>query len=438
MRENVPANGINRLAGAEHSTLQQQLKELTCLYETTKILRSTLDLDALLEVVVTTIVRIFEPSDAGVVFLYDEDRHKLVPRSAFGHRHESLFQVELEVGEGLPGQAFRSAQIVACNSREEIAEALQRVSEENRRHFERALAWDWDCCCAICVPLLSRRGVIGSVLLQSARHEREPYSPSDMQVAQALADQIALAIENAQLWRELQRKEEIRGQLLAKIISAQEGERKRIARELHDEAGQALSTVIMSLGVIEEMLPPDTDGVKKKVKQARTFTIQALGEIRKLILDLRPTLLDDLGLIPALRWYIKNQLEGFHIDARLEASGFHGSRRKLPFQVETALFRIVQEALTNVAKYAEARMVRVRLALEDGTVTALIQDDGKGFDVNEVLKSKGVTQKLGLLGIEERVALLGGTFAIESQPGKGTSLLVQIPLTTLSAHDKTG
>ena len=139
MREDVATRGNNRLAETEHTTLQQQLKQLTCLYETTRILRSIHDLDALLEMVVTTIVRIFEPPDAGAVFLYDEDRHKLVPRSAFGHRHESLFQVALEAREGLPGQAFRSAQIVACDSHEEVEEALQCMSEENRRHFERAL-----------------------------------------------------------------------------------------------------------------------------------------------------------------------------------------------------------------------------------------------------------------------------------------------------------
>ena len=302
------------------------------------------------------------------------------------------------------------------------------MSEENRRHFEKALMWNSDCCCAICAPLISRRGIVGSILLQSARPPGQPYSPFAKQMAQTLADQIAMAVENAQLWQELQRKEESRAQLLGKIISAQEGERKRIARELHDEAGQALSTVIMNLGMIEETPVLNTEAVRERVRQVRAITIQALGEIRKLILDLRPTLLDDLGLIPALHWYARNHSQRSGIETHLEVAGFDNHSNQLPFRVETTLFRIVQEALTNVAKHAEAKKITLCVTRKDDAVSVEIHDDGKGFPTNGSLKSMDMTHHLGLLGIQERVALLDGTFSVESQPAKGTSLFVQIPL----------
>ncbi|MFQ6058799.1 MAG: histidine kinase [Anaerolineae bacterium] len=212
--------------------------------------------------------------------------------------------------------------------------------------------------------------------------------------------------------------------LSAQVISAQEEERKRIARELHDETSQALATLIINLDVAEQSLPDELAQTKETLMATRELASQTLEEVRKLVYDLRPTVLDDLGLIPALRWYAKNHLEKMGIQVRLKAKG---CTERLPPQVETAIFRIAQEAMNNIVKHAQARSALLRLGIEDSQVALLVEDDGRGFDVEQVLHATE-ERRLGLFGIEERVALLGGTFTIESQPGQGTRLRIQVPL----------
>ncbi|MFQ6013846.1 MAG: histidine kinase [Anaerolineae bacterium] len=212
--------------------------------------------------------------------------------------------------------------------------------------------------------------------------------------------------------------------LSGQVINAQEEERKRIARELHDETSQALATLIINLEVLEENLPQGLKGAKEKLAATRGLATRTLGDVRKLVFDLRPTVLDDLGLVPALRWYAKNHLEKRGVRVQLETRGF--VERLMP-QVETVLFRITQEAMNNVVKHAEARNVKVRLGREDAKLTLMVEDDGRGFNVEEVLKRSDKETRLGLFGIEERTALLGGTFTIESKVGQGTRLRVSIP-----------
>jgi len=213
--------------------------------------------------------------------------------------------------------------------------------------------------------------------------------------------------------------------LSARVISAQEEERRRIARELHDETSQALTTLIINLDVAEQSLPDELAQTRETLRATRRLASQTLEEVRKLVYNLRPTALDDLGLVPALRWYARNHLERLGIQVELEAKG---CTERLSPQVETALFRIAQEAMNNIARHAQARNAWVSLGVRDGQVTLLVEDDGRGFDVDEVLRSAEEERRLGLFGIEERVALLGGTLTIESRPGQGTRLRVQVPL----------
>ncbi|MBI2940386.1 MAG: HAMP domain-containing protein [Chloroflexi bacterium] len=227
--------------------------------------------------------------------------------------------------------------------------------------------------------------------------------------------------ELSALYEEVQRKEEIRRQLLDKLILAQEEERKRVARELHDEVGQSLTALIMGLGSTEEALPPELRSVRDQLAQIRGLTADTLEEIRRLMVDLRPTLLDDLGLIPAIGWYAETHLTRAGIEPVVEVVG---PRRRLPSLMETALFRVVQEAITNVIKHSEAHRATVRLEFEEYSISATIADDGRGFSRHELDGERG----FGLLGMEERVTLLGGTLRIDSQPGRGTRLAIRIPL----------
>jgi two-component system, NarL family, sensor histidine kinase UhpB len=216
----------------------------------------------------------------------------------------------------------------------------------------------------------------------------------------------------------------------SQIINAQEQERKRIARELHDETSQVLTSLLISLAVLEESITtPEAQG---PIAETRMLAHQTLRAIRSLSIDLRPSALDDLGLLPALRWYIKEYQQKFSIQVEFQPTGF---RERLPAEIETALYRIIQEALTNVAKYAHARTVHVTLKEEGNQVQAIVTDDGCGFDMEKLQKMAGQERGLGLVGMQERAHLLDGTLNIQSSPGHGTTIEVSIPLhlTTVSA-----
>jgi two-component system sensor histidine kinase UhpB len=209
----------------------------------------------------------------------------------------------------------------------------------------------------------------------------------------------------------------------SQILHAQEQERKRIARELHDETSQVLTSLLISLALLEESVK--TDEERKRVADIRTLAHQTLRAVRNLSIDLRPSALDDLGLLPALRWYIKEYQQKCGIEVEFVASGF---RERLPPEMETAIYRIIQESLTNTAKHAHARHVWIALDGNESRVHARIRDDGQGFDAQLVLRTPWQDRGLGLSGMMERASLLDGTVEIISRSGAGTTIDMTIPL----------
>ena len=207
--------------------------------------------------------------------------------------------------------------------------------------------------------------------------------------------------------------------LSVKLLEAQENERRSIARELHDEIGQTLTA--LKVVVKRAQAGPD-EGQAVSLNEAEVLANELLGRVRELALDLRPQLLDDLGLLPALEWLFARQLARTQVQVDFKQVGL---MHRLPAEVETTAYRIVQEALTNVTRHAGVSKVTVRLWLEDGTLAVQVEDRGKGFDMEAAL---GAAQSSGLSGMRERVGLLGGEFKIESAPGNGTSLLAHLPL----------
>jgi two-component system sensor histidine kinase UhpB len=211
--------------------------------------------------------------------------------------------------------------------------------------------------------------------------------------------------------------------LSLEVLSAQEDERKRIANELHDETSQSLASLLISLERIDAVIPDELPNLKERLRAARGLTTRAIDDLRSLVADLRPLVLDDLGLSPAIRWYASDRLEPEGIDVAVEADT---AAPRLPAAVETAVFRIAQEAISNVLNHADAGQVRIRLAV--GRLLELeIEDDGVGFDTEQIPPPDG-RQHMGLFGIRERAAALGGEARIESSPGAGTRVRVHIPL----------
>lgn len=235
----------------------------------------------------------------------------------------------------------------------------------------------------------------------------------------------ATVAENLGLYEELQRKEALRTELLRRVISVQEEERRRMARELHDETSQALTALIMSLKTASQAVPADEVGLVAKLHDLESVSRGLLENVHRLIFDLRPSVLDDLGLVAAVRWYAESRLGPAGTRAHVETEG---TERRLPSQIETAVFRVAQEALTNVARHARAENAAVSLSFDDAMLRVEVEDDGRGFDVADVERSADGTRGLGLLGMRERVALLDGTLAIDSMPDGGTTVSVEVPI----------
>jgi signal transduction histidine kinase len=230
-------------------------------------------------------------------------------------------------------------------------------------------------------------------------------------------------LQAAQL-EESQQREALRAELFRRVVAAQEAERQRIARDLHDETGQALTAIGMGLrGLSGRLGPRNREGIKT-LHQLETLTADSLHELERLISDLRPSHLDDLGLPAALRWYAGRLQEHTPLQIRVDISG---EERDLDDAVKITIFRIIQESLNNIIKHAQASHVNIRLCFEESNVRISVWDNGIGFDLNRPMQKSNHRPSLGLAGMEERAALLGGSVSVQSRPGQGTQVEALIP-----------
>jgi signal transduction histidine kinase len=261
---------------------------------------------------------------------------------------------------------------------------------------------------ALYVPLVVRDRAIGLLQAVDKRQANPRFTSDDQRLAEVFAARAAVAVDLS---------ERVTQDALARAVEAQELERRRLARELHDEIGQDLTSLLLNLRKIEDAQNPEE--VREATASLRELVVTALQDVRRLAIELRPKALDDFGLVPALERLAHTFMEQTEIDVKLtDALG----RRRLPREVETALYRIVQEALTNIVKHAQAQRVSILLTLMDGGAAAVIEDDGRGFDPH------AEHEGLGLLGIRERLQLLRGRLTIESSPTSGTMLRAEVPL----------
>ncbi|MEC1718933.1 HAMP domain-containing sensor histidine kinase [Schinkia azotoformans] len=269
-------------------------------------------------------------------------------------------------------------------------------------------------------PLAINNKKIGSIRICSQNNLNEYL----VHIIQSITSQISMLLENVHLWHELKKKEEIRVRLLEKVISVQEDERKRIARELHDETSHSLSTILLGLKIIQES---KTEHERlEQLGQLRNLTQQTMKEVHNLAWQLRPTILDKFGLTVALERYIEEFQGSNHIDVDLVIKGM-GNERLKP-EVETAIFRMIQEALTNIAKYAKATFVSIILIAKEQQISIVVEDDGIGFESEKVLSRTPSQHNLGLHGMMERIHLLGGSLDIESVLDEGTTIFAKIPM----------
>jgi signal transduction histidine kinase len=262
---------------------------------------------------------------------------------------------------------------------------------------------------ALFVPLVVQGRPIGVVIAHDKRGPTSTFTDDDVRLAESLAARAGTAVDLS---------ERVSRDAVRRVVQAQELERTRLARELHDETGQALTSMLLGLKSLEDRI--DTDEGRVAAAELRELVVSTLRDVRRLAVELRPAALDDFGLVPALERLRDTVLEksGIDVDVQSRLGGV-----RLPAELETALYRIVQEALTNAVKHADATRVSVTLTKRERAVVLVVQDDGHGFDP-AMAREEG----LGLTGMRERVALLGGRLVVESTEGAGTMLTAELPL----------
>ncbi len=211
---------------------------------------------------------------------------------------------------------------------------------------------------------------------------------------------------------------------MARVIQVQEDERQRLARQIHDGPAQSLTNLILKAEICERLFDRDPSMAKEELASLREDATSTFNKIRGFISDLRPMILDDLGLLPALRRYVRTFQEEHGIQVEL-STGVEG--RELPNHIEVTIFRLIQEALSNAARHAQAANIRVSLNLQGDTVTARVRDDGRGFDVEGALAAAQERKTLGLVTMQERAMMLGGSVSFDSQPGRGTTVTIELP-----------
>lgn len=250
---------------------------------------------------------------------------------------------------------------------------------------------------------------------------------------QALATQQLAKEQTEQLNLELRQREELLGELLHQVVSAQENERQRIARELHDGTGQIMTGLGLGLAAARASVTADPNLADEQLVELSRLNAQALDELRRIVAGLRPSTLDDLGLVPTLKAHVRDFEERTGVPTKFTVKG---KRKRLRSELETIIFRITQEALTNVARHANASSASVQLHFNQNCLKLFVSDDGQGFNPEEALHPMEHSRTAwGLLGIQERVALAGGICFILSEPGAGTTIHATVPLLTEEEND---
>ncbi len=403
--------------------LRDAVGNLSSLFGFAQSLAKTLDSKEMLQDALTQFVSSEPHFDACIVFLRDKPNEApyiaaMTHCPAAPEIHDTMFKHALLVGDFVT--TSDKPAIWTGTEVKTITEEYQLDPDQYEGPLRVATGGR-----TLGVPLNIRGQYSGSLVICTVP-EKSPFSAREFSLVSTAAEQLSIALQNAALYQELQERERLRGELLHQVVSAQETERQRIARELHDGTGQTLTALGLGLAAVSGRISRVDHAASAQVNQLKNLSTSAMIELRDVISDLRPSLLDDLGLVPALRGQVQTFEERSGIQAELHINGMI---RRLSPDLETIVYRIIQEALTNVNKHANASSCEVLLVFEMDEIQIAISDDGRGFDVDEILRSMtGDLRAWGLLGMQERVALVDGTFNISSAPGEGTTITISIPL----------
>lgn len=398
---------ITRRKQAEE-IIQLRNRELSILNSIAVVLNFTMDLDHILKVTLQRVRKILSVRKGGI-FLFDDEGNTPTLRAGFGLP---------EATEGNSAQIeFKDAMLMEylVHKKTELEPEASFPSFQVRYTAGGAPAL-W----LTCYLITSKRKTVGFFGFESGKSKI--LSRQELHLLGSLGNLLGNAIENTKLMETIrQHRYELR-RLTEKLFQSQEEERRRIARELHDEAGQSLTAVKLGLDRLEQKVPAENLALQDDLKEIRKMLVRTSAEIRRLSYKLHPTLLSDLGLEPALKLYFKEIRGHSNLDIHFNMIGFD---KRMDSDLETALYRFGQEALTNTLKHSGAETFNCKIIKSYPKLIFAAEDDGIGFDGRIESRDK---RSLGLIGMRERTLLLGGTFQLKGRPGEGVRIRIEIPL----------
>lgn len=393
---------------------EEARSEILALSRISAALSGLWDLDAILGVGLDSTLESMHGT-VGEILLIEEDSQFLSRRVHRGLSQEFVTGLRVNIGEGITGSVAQSGKAVL----------LEDISAEPRvTHRELVIAEGLKA--FISVPLRAKDRVLG--VLNVASHMPRKFNDDDVYFLYAIGDQLGIAIEHARLYERLRNARERLRKLARQNLVAEEEERRRIARELHDETSQSLSGIALQLQALIEMSAisgTPGDEFVSGLKKVQALTVQVHNEVSRLISNLHPALLDTLGLVPAVRQYLETRLQPLGMEVSVVT---RGNEKRFPPDVEAALFRFIQGAVGNIAQHSQADKVIVLLEYRPDEFMIKISDNGQGFDVSEITDVEESGRGRGLFSMRERIGFLSGSSGIESETGKGTTVWARIPV----------
>ncbi len=402
---------------ADYREAQERIATLHVVHEVASSLTSELNLDPLLHKILAKAVEVMEAS-AGSLILLDEFTDELVFEVIEGGGGENLKGVRMSRDKGIAGW-------VATHQKPLI---VDDVNSDNRYYQSIAQSFDFKPTSLLCVPMISRNKLIG--VLQVLHNIAGRYfGPLDRQLLTTFANQAAIAIENARLYENLKEERD-------HLVVVEDEVRKRLARDLHDGPAQMVSSLVMSLGFTKDLLKRSPDLAEAEINESLDVANKTLKQLRALLFDLRPVILETQGLIPALELYAERLEETEELNITLTVENEFD---RLAHKAEVAIFSIIQEAVNNAKKYAHANQIDliVQADKQQDSLTFLIKDDGVGFDVQQVKARYDEQGSLGMINMQERTEMINGQLRIHSGVGQGTRVILNLPLfENLRGEDK--
>jgi len=397
----------------EAQTLRRH-HQLSALSQISSAVSGSEGLDGILRIALDNVLDLINGTIGGIL-LVDERTRVLSYRVQRGLSARYAEQIRLALGEGIAGRVAETGEPILLEdvSRDKRTAHPDLISAEGLKGFAS-------------IPLKSKDRIVG--VMNVASHASGQFGADDISLLKSIGDYLGTTIDLARLYERLARVGRRNQTLLRHALNAQEEERKRIARELHDETSQSLTSLTLSLQAIIGMM--EIKGIEDpelmdKLKGVHAYAVHASHEVVTLMKELRPTLLDELGMVAAINRYARSTLEPRSIHVSTE---FEGTDRRFGPEVEVTLFRIAQGAVGNALEHAEAKNVSIRLVCDDHECILTVEDDGKGFDVSKLTGVEPSGRGAGLFTMRERSSMVGGVGYVESKPGHGTKVIVKVPL----------